>query len=162
MGVAVPEKPKHPGGRPTKLTPAVQQQVVNAIQAGNYIEVAAAHAGISRPVLYQWMKKGRAAQLRGEVTRCAEFVDAIEKALADGEVRDVALIARAASGIAAQIDAQGNVIAPAIAPQWQASAWRLERRMPDKWGRRQRLDVATPGGEPMRIVVDLGTGKPTD
>ena len=32
----------HAGGRPTKLTPAVQQQVVNAIQAGNYIEVAAA------------------------------------------------------------------------------------------------------------------------
>jgi len=40
--------------RPTKLTPAVQKKIVDAIKAGNYMETAAAYAGISKQTLYNW------------------------------------------------------------------------------------------------------------
>jgi len=32
---------------------------------------------------------------------------------------------------------------------WQAAAWRLERKYPDKWGRR-RVEVTGPGGGPVQ------------
>jgi len=153
---------KDVGGRPSKLTADVQRQIVQAIQVGNYVETAAAFAGISKSVFYKWMKQGRAAQAKGRLTAHARFVDAVEKALADGEVRDLAIIAQAAQGRSAILDAAGNVLQPAIPAQWQASAWRLERRMPDKWGRRARLDLGTPGDGPTRIIVDLGTGRPDE
>ena len=116
---------KNLGGRPTKLTPPVQQKICEAIRAGNYMETAAAYAGIEKTTLYDWLRRG-AREKRGIYH---EFGKAVEKALADAETRDVALIAKAA--------ADG---------QWQASAWRLERRYPDRWGRRERVDAVVKGG----------------
>jgi hypothetical protein len=52
-----------------------------------------------------------------------EFSDAVERAVAEAEARDVALIARAAE------------------KNWQAAAWRLERRAPARWGRREQIDL---------------------
>jgi len=48
--------------RPEKLTPEVQQKIVDAIRLGNYIETAAAYAGISKSTLYDWLKKGGRAR----------------------------------------------------------------------------------------------------
>jgi hypothetical protein len=31
-------------------------------------------------------------------------------------------------------------------PQWTAAAWWLERKFPDDWGRRERIDHRTPDG----------------
>lgn len=114
--------PRRPG-RPSKISPEIQARVVQAIQAGNYLEVAAAYAGLSKDTLYRWMKAGA----RSSSGPYREFSDAIQKALADAEVRDVALIAKAA--------ADG---------EWTAAAWRLERKFPDRWGRRVRHDVHPP------------------
>ncbi|GGA31944.1 hypothetical protein GCM10007416_00600 [Kroppenstedtia guangzhouensis] len=105
--------------RPEKLTPELQQKVVDAIRMGNYIETAAAFSGISKDTLYRWLKQGRRAK-RGKYR---EFSDAVEKALAESEMRDVAVIATAAK------------------ENWQAAAWRLERKFPDRWGRRQKVDA---------------------
>ena len=41
-------------GRPTKLTSELQSRIVQAIQAGNYIETAAAYVGISKNTLFLW------------------------------------------------------------------------------------------------------------
>jgi hypothetical protein len=65
----------------------------------------------------------------------AEFSDAVEKALAESEVRDVAVISIAA--------AQGD---------WRASAWRLERKFPDKYGRRQRVTVSGSDDGPVQLA----------
>lgn len=70
-----------------KLEPAVTQRIVDLVRAGNYLEVAATAAGIHRSTLHRWLKLGR-EQPRGRYRR---FLDAVEKALADAEARDVAL-----------------------------------------------------------------------
>lgn len=116
--------------RPIKLTPDVQQKIVEAIKMGNYIETAAAYAGISKNTLYDWMKRGAREKERitgtnrkpkaGEAP-FVQFSDAIEKAMADAEVRDVLIIANAAK------------------ENWQAAAWRLERKYPDRWGRKDKV-----------------------
>jgi transposase len=111
---------KRPAGRPTRLTPELQAKLCDAIRAGNYMETAAAFAGIRKATLHNWLRRG-ARQSQGIYHA---FSEAVEKALADSEARDVALIAKAA--------AEG---------QWQAAAWRLERKFPDRWGRRDRHQV---------------------
>ncbi len=117
-------------GRPTKLTPEIANQIVMAITTGNYIETAAAFAGIHKDTLYDWLKKGA----RAKSGPYQEFSDAVEKALAESEVRDVTLIANAAKD------------------NWTAAAWRLERKHPERWGRRDRTEVTGKDGGPIEIA----------
>lgn len=111
-------------GRPSKLTPEIQEKIVQAIRAGNYIETAAAYAGIDKTTLYDWLKRGA----RAKTGKYREFSNAVEKALAEAEVRDVAIIAKAAE------------------KHWQAAAWRLERKHWQRWGRKERHEVTGEGG----------------
>ncbi len=59
-------------GRPTKLTPRIHTVVVESIRLGNYMDVAARAAGVSRQTLYVWIEKGH-KQTRGEYF---DFLDA--------------------------------------------------------------------------------------
>lgn len=117
-------------GRPTKLTLEVQEKIVSAITAGNYIETASAYAGINKTTLYKWLKRGG----RAKSGIYFSFSNAVEKALADAEVLDVARIAKAAE------------------TYWQAAAWRLERKFPQKWGRKDRLEHTGKDGEPIKTA----------
>ena len=65
------------------------------------------------------MKHGR-EQVRG---RYQKFLSQVEKAQAEAESRDVALIAKAASD------------------DWKAAAWRLERKQPRRYGPRVAVSV---------------------
>ena len=49
-----------PMGRPSKFTPEVRELIILSIRTGNYIETAAAVAGISKETFYSWMHKGEA------------------------------------------------------------------------------------------------------
>lgn len=120
--------------RPSKINPKIQAKICDAIRAGNYIETAAAHAGINKSTLYEWMKRGarekdrveRAggrAKVKKSEAEFVEFSNAVEKALADAEVRDVMIVANAAT------------------TDWRAAAWRLERKFPDKWGRKDKVQA---------------------
>lgn len=125
-------------GRPIKLDDEIQNRIVTAIRAGNYIETAAAYAGINKSTLYSWLKRGErerqrvAKNPRARVTQkerpFVEFSNAVERALAEAEIRDVAVIGKAAE------------------EQWQAAAWRLERKFPERWGRKKLdIDIAHSG-----------------
>ena len=113
-------------GRPTKISNEITHKIITAIRAGNYIETASAYAGINKSTLYDWLKRGerekqRVAQnhrykIRKSEKPYVEFSNAVEKALAEAEVRDVAIIGKASE------------------EQWQAAAWRLERKFPDRCG----------------------------
>lgn len=115
-------------GRPSKISNEIKHKIITAIRAGNYIETASAYAGISKSTLYDWLRRGEREKQRVEKNPrykirkseqpFVDFSDAVEKALAEAEVRDVAIIAKAAE------------------EQWQAAAWRLERKFPDRWGRK--------------------------
>lgn len=115
-------------GAPTKLNDEVQHKIITAIKQGNYIETAASYAGINKSSLYLWLKKGEREKQRVEknsrykIKKSEEiyvnFSNAVEKALAEAEMRDVIRIDKAAN------------------ENWQAAAWRLERKFPKKWGRK--------------------------
>jgi len=112
--------------RPTKLTPELQTQIVAYITAGAYIETAAAAAGVVKNTLYDWLKRGKTGE-----EPFAAFSDAVERAMGQADMRDLAVIDKAA---------QAN--------QWQAAAWKLERKHPDKWGR-TRVEVTGADGKPI-------------
>jgi hypothetical protein len=134
-----PAETKHPNpGRPTKFTAARCEKVISALQAGNYREVACRHAGISVQTLRNWVKL---SQNPDADPAYLQFVEAMEKAEADAEVADIALIRGAAGG-----------------GQWQAAAWIRERKNPERWGRRDasKIEVSGPGGGPVDMRVALG------
>jgi len=133
-------KRKHPGGRPTKLTLEVQKAIVDALAAGTYLETAAAAAGIERHTLLAWLKKG-AVSASGKQK---EFSTAVKKALANAEIRF------------------GATIAVASQAQWQAAAWLLERRYPDRWGRIERHELTGEGGGPVQMQIIVQSEKQRD
>jgi transposase len=118
--------------RPVKLTTHLKEQIALAIRTGNYIEVAAAFAGVSKDTLYRWLRQGQKA--RSGPYR--EFSDAVERAMAESEIRDVAIIGKAAE------------------ESWQAAAWRLERKHPERWGRKDKVSAEISGrdGGPIEVV----------
>lgn len=111
--------------RPTKRTPEREARLMEALRAGNTRRASCAYAGIDQDTLANWMRK------------FSDFSDAIEKAEADAEIRNVAIIQKAAS------------------ESWQAAGWWLERRRPADYRQRQELTGAD--GGPLKIVVEYAT-----
>lgn len=134
-----------PAGRPTILTPELQDKILEAVRAGAYVETAVKAAGVSKQTFYNWLKRGNRekkrlakntrARMRKREAPYVEFVDAIQKTFAEAELRDLVLI-----GIAAKT-------------QWQAAAWRLERKFPQRYARRERHEISGPRGKPIPIVT---------
>lgn len=121
------------GGRPTKFTPETKEKILTALRAGNYRQVACRYAGISHQTLRNWINRAEEGD-----PAYVEFVEALEKAEADAEVADLALIRRAAGDGA-----------------WQAAAWIRERKNPERWGRRERtqVELSGPDGGPVALAV---------
>jgi len=127
-----------PVGRPTKLTPEVSEKIVTALRGGNYREVACRYAGISYQTFRTWLKRAEEQQAPPEYL---EFAAAVEKAEADAEVADIALIRRAAQ--------DGS---------WTAAAWVRERKNPERWGKKDRtaVELTGPDGGPLDVRVAHG------
>ena len=102
-----------------KLDEEISQRIVDLVRAGNYLDTAAHAVGISKSTLHRWLRLGRESN-RGLYRR---FLNGVERAQAESESRDVALIARAASD------------------DWRAAAWRLERKAPRRYGVRIQVGV---------------------
>lgn len=149
------------GGRPTKLTAKLRDRIADAIRAGNYVETAAALAGVSKKTLYNWMRRGARARYRADGTPYkvdrpyVEFLHAVEKAQAEAIDRDLSVIDRAAQGgrtirtVKRKFERDGDDLqlieeileVKEAAPEWHAAAWRLERRNPAMFGRRVSVDI---------------------
>lgn len=137
----MPETAKRKGARPKLLDPDRQKNLIAAIRAGATHEAAAAHAGIGSTTFYRWMDRGRTEDERilngekplPEEAPYREIWESVQKAQADAEIRNIAVIQNAAS-----------------TGTWQAAAWWLERRMPSKYAR--RVEVAGTD-QPVRLTV---------
>jgi hypothetical protein len=125
-----PPKPKK-DGRPVILTQEIQDKIVAALNVGNYLETAAAFAGVHKDSVFAWMKRGR---LEPD-SIYSVFLSAVEKAQAFSEMRDVQVIDKAGQG-----------------GQWQASAWRLERKFSKRWGRTDRHEHTGKNGGPITFI----------
>lgn len=114
----------------SKLRPEMCERMRSSLLSGAPIHISAAYVGISRETLYQWLHRGRAILATPglgandpEEALFAWFADSVDGGVAAWEVGNNALIAQAArEGV------------------WQAAAWQLERRKPEEYGRRVRVD----------------------
>jgi transposase len=120
------------GGAPLRLTLERQAGICDAIRAGVRPEIAAVYNGVGARSYYRWMQLGRAADAEPVY---ADFVEAVELALAEWEARDVLLIGEAAK------------------QDWHAAAWRLERRLPKVYGKRERHEIANADDGTFRIAA---------
>lgn len=119
--------------RQTKLTPEIQERIVLAVRAGNYLSVAARAAGIHEATLYRWLERGRGPAGR-EPYRA--FCEALKEAEAAAEVHAVALIRQQ------------------MPQQWTAAMTFLERRFPDRWRRRDTVYAEeAPALDPVEAVL---------
>lgn len=141
-------------GRPTKLTPELAATVVAYVRAGSFANVAARASGISESTYYRWLDRAATcatdhvtlidapladvrARGKDRGLKCSrwgrervieallvdeypfwEFREAIKEAEAEAEISRLVKIESAAD------------------EHWQAAAWWLERRYPDRYGRK--------------------------
>lgn len=127
---------KHKGGRLDKRRdPALVKRLIDAVLAGNTYTNATALAGINYRTFMLWMAEGRALA----DSNChkdnfkAQIFHSIKEAESKAIHRNVMVIQRAAR------------------KQWQAAAWYLERRLPNEWGRHERIEQVGAGGGPIQV-----------
>lgn len=115
-----------------KLTPEVTQKIVKALKVGNFVDTAVVYAGISTATYYKWRNRGEdeltryklelktnpKAKIGRNEKKYVEFRDTIDHALSFAE--NMALV----------------TIHSSFPDDWKAAAWYLERRYPDRWGRK--------------------------
>lgn len=146
---------KKRGGRPTKLTPEVHEKIVTAVRAGNYVETAAAYAGVHPTTVFRWLRE---ADEPGASRAVREFRYAVDSARAESEVRVVGQIQRVIMG--------GHVLAETTRtlpdgtveterkyapPDGRVALEFAARAFPDRWARRAALEVTGQGGGPVQV-----------
>ena len=143
-----------PPGRPELLTPEVHKRIIELIAGGNFPETAAAVVGVSRPTLRHWLLEGARAKRDAaggkkcspKERRWASFLTDVDAALGEAEARDVLLIAKQAQG---GINGSGA--------DWRASAWLLEHRNRDRWGRVEKVEMSG-----SLITADVTADEPSE
>lgn len=119
-------------GRPTKLNEEIVRRLLEMFSLGASQADACRYAGVSVDSLQRWIAAGRAelaaieAMAEGDYhcSDAAALVLAIDRAMGE--------FART------QLD---NIKLAATSPKnWTASAWLLERRLPEEWGKREKVD----------------------
>lgn len=122
----------------SKFTPAVREKIVQGLRGGAHRSTAAQFGGVSHTTLRNWLLLAEDPQAPPEYV---EFLDEVTKAEADAEIIRLARINKAgADGV------------------WQADTWWLERKMPEKWGKKDRTQMEITGadGGPVSIQASLG------
>jgi len=118
-------------GRPTKLNADIAKRLLEMFMLGASQADACRYAGVSVDSLQRWLAAGRAE------------LDAIEP-MAEGaySCSDAAALVLAidrAMGEFTKIQLDNIKFAAQSPKHWTASAWLLERRLPDDWGKREQV-----------------------
>lgn len=124
---------KRKPGRPTKLTPEIQDKICDYLKMGNFIDTSCKLVGIHKDTFFEWMKRGREAKRKSIYQ---DFFFAVEEAQGFGEARHVAIVSKAG-----EFD-------------WHASAWMLERKFPEKYGRKDKVDLKHDGKIEADVDID--------
>jgi hypothetical protein len=112
-----------------------------------YLETVADFLGLDRSTVRKWLKRGAREHQRVSRTKRAcyrsreapyvELFLTFRKALAEGLIYDLGIIKRAAADQVVTDEAGRPV---SVRPgQWQAAAWRADRRFPELWGRKDTV-----------------------
>ena len=114
---------KKTAGRHSKYTPEVVESICTYLRQGNTRKTSAILAGIGHSTMYEWMDE------------FPEFSDTIKKAEEEAVAHHVQTI---------HAFSQSN---------WQASAWFLERRRKEDFGKQDRVDITTNGKDIQTMTV---------
>lgn len=101
--------------RPLRHTPVAEEAILVGIRHGMAKTKAAQAAGFNHNTVWEWMTKSPA------------FAAKVHQAEAECQSKMLAVVIGAAEKM--------------LPNTWQAAAWLLERRWPDEFGQKTRLDV---------------------
>lgn len=110
-------------GRPSLLTPEIIERAKELLPRALYVETVAAQLGITSETFRDWIREGTKENRRREQGQKpdrkrdlhCQFSSTVKKAIADAETDFLSVIQAAGSNA------------------WQALAWVLERRFPQRW-----------------------------
>lgn len=100
------------GQRSLKRTPEVEKRILDALRLGSTFKLACQYAGIHVVTFYRWIDSDES------------FATKVKQVEGTAVVGWLAKIEQAAT--------DGN---------WQAAAWKLERRYPEDYARRDKVDL---------------------
>ena len=111
-------------GRPRVITPEIEEAILRTVRLGLHAERAAAAHGVHKRTLQRHRKAN------------PDFVASIKEAEA-----------------AAEASFLGRIFLH-MDRHWQSIAWMLERRWPERWAKREHIEVSTQG-EAEQLLADL-------
>jgi len=129
-------------GRPTKLTPELQERICKYIADGNYITTSCQACGISFQVYRDWLARAETGE-----KLYVDFADATKKAEAECQAK------------------LAKYVTDAAPKSWQAAMTMLERRWPEQYARMDRasygnVEQLAKGIELLGRLAELATPKP--
>jgi hypothetical protein len=152
-------------GRLGALTPDLEDKIVEAVEQGSYLKIAAQAAGIGQNTLSGWLGRGRAAAatrdaggtVAPEDERYLRFLEAVTRAQAQAETSAVAAWRSAFTGPEAD---------------WRAARDYLARTAPERWAGVTRVQMTTEEAERriddavnealLSVGIDMPGADPTD
>ena len=147
------KKPSKPKGRPKGATVLLddskREELINLIVLGLPVNKAVAMVNIAESTFYNWMSRGMVerdrlatiidAKPKPDERIYLDFLESLTRARAEAIAKKVAVVSSAAS--------QGD---------WKASAWWLERQVPEDFGRVERQEVLSHSVAEVRVTVTMG------
>ncbi len=144
---------KRPRGRPKGTTVLLddtkREELINLIVLGVPISKSVGMIGISEQTFYNWMSRGMiekerintivGAKPKPEEKIYLDFLESVTRARAEAIAKKVAVISSAA--------AQGD---------WKASAWWLERQVPEEFGKIERQEILSQSYSEVKVTVSMG------
>lgn len=146
-------------GRPTILTPEIQEHILNCCRLTMPLVKIANMVGVNKETIMCWVRQGegRAGKKRRRKEPFISFAVAFKRARAEGSARRLARIEQAGRGgqvlaretvTRERVDkATGEKIIETVIkekftyPQWQADAWMEERTDPEHFALRERQQM---------------------
>lgn len=114
----------HMIGRPPILTSVIIEQICDLIIEGRTIERAAKLSGVSATSIYRWLALGKKDDSE------PIYLELVERVKEATECSEFELL-------------QALRIAGSDSKNWRAQAWLLERRFPEKYGKRNPEKAAS-------------------
>ena len=122
------------------LDEQITERLLQAIKLGAFTEHACHYAGITSATFRKWRQNAMDG-----IEPYKSFWEEVNLAESEAIVRRIARIEKAG--------ADGN---------WQADAWVLERKYPDKFGRREKVTLQADPKAPIEVALQWADGNVLD
>jgi transposase len=120
-----------------KLNEEMIAKLCKPIAEGNYFVVACRLAGISEQSFYSWLKQAEADIKAGVESRFTELYESVKRAESEAEAKMIQV-----------------VISNAVeSKNWVSAMTFLERRHPERWGRKDRIQVDKEEAVQINVVI---------